>query len=421
VVESSDLEGATVTAALTRGLGRSYGDASLPAEADDIVVQSPTADRILACDPETGVLRAEAGLSLREINRLFLARGWFSPVSPGTQFVTLGGMVAADVHGKNHHVAGTFGRHVRSLLLRVADGRIVNCSAEVERDLFLATIGGMGLTGHILEVECALERAETPWIWGESRRCSSLDEVVEGLRSSRDWPYTVAWLDTLAGGRSFGRGILMRGRWAHADEAASAPPEPRRALAVPVEAPSWVLSGGSIRVFNALYYRRPMQPAGGTVHPEAFFYPLDAIERSNLLYGRRGFTQYQCVVPHGTDHAPARSVLELARSRGVASFLTVLKDFGEQGPGLLSFPMKGLTLTLDLPLRSDTAETVSALNGLVTDLGGRIYLAKDALTTADEFSRMEPRLPAWQEVRRRWDPNLRVRSALSRRLLDGHS
>lgn len=415
---SEDLAASTAGAVLTRGLGRSYGDASLPAAPGDVVAESWLADRLLAFDPVTGVLRAEAGLSLLEINRLFLPRGWFPPVTPGTQFVTLGGMVAADVHGKNHHCAGSFGEHVRSLVLRLADGRVVACSNELEPELFRATLGGMGLTGHILEVEFTLERIPSPWIWSESERHGSLEAVATALQTGRDWPFTMAWLDTLAGGRHLGRGIVIKGRWARPGEAPATPPRFRRAATVPFQAPDWLLSPMSLRAFNTAYYwRHLVRVRRGPVHPQAFFYPLDAVERWNLLYGRRGLTQYQCLVPHAPDHGPIRQVVELARSLGVASFLTVLKDFGPAGRGLLSFPAPGLTLTLDLPVRPNTAAVVARLNRLVAELGGRVYLAKDAFSSAEDFRRLEPRLDEWQRVRRRWDPEGRLRSAQSVRLL----
>ena len=202
------------------GLGRSYGDSSLPARADLPVAETIQADRLLSFDPDSGLLRAEAGASLLDLNRFFLRRGWFVPVSPGTQFVTLGGMVASDVHGKNHHVDGCFGQHVTRLTLQVADGRILECSEDCERELFLATIGGMGLTGHILDVEFSMKAIPSPWILGESERIDNLDTMVAGLKNAaRDWPMTVGWVDCLARGDNLGRGILMKGRWAAPDEA----------------------------------------------------------------------------------------------------------------------------------------------------------------------------------------------------------
>ncbi len=422
LVQSEDLLAITRGAALSRGLGRAYGDAALPATPRDVIAQTTLADRLLAFDSATGVLRAEAGASLLDLNRLLLPRGWFTPVTPGTQFVTLGGMVAADVHGKNHHQAGSFGEHLVALKVRVADGRVVECSDAIERELFRATIGGMGLTGHILEVELRMMAVPSPWIWSESERIPNLDAMIDGLRqAAHEWPFTVGWIDCLTRGAGLGRGILFKGRWAErAAETVGggAPPAFRRMLRIPFELPEWVLARWSVRLFNTAYYWRHLaRVRRGRVHPQPFFYPLDAIERWNLLYGRHGFTQYQCVVPHAEGHGPTRRLLDLVASRGTASFLTVIKDFGAEGKGMLSFPRPGITLTFDIPVRSGTAALVAEFNRLVRAEGGRVYLAKDALTTAEDFLAMEPRLAAWQRVRRQWDPGRTLRSAQSVRLM----
>lgn len=404
-------------ARLTRGLGRSYGDATLPV-AGDPVAEGRFADRLLSFDPDSGVLRAEAGLSLHELNRLFLDRGWGVPVSPGTQFVTLGGMVAADVHGKNHHMAGCFGRHVRSLRMLLADGAVLDCSRERHRDLFLATLGGMGLTGHVLEVEFALEPLPSPWIHAESFRVGDLDELLERLQeSSAGWPFTAAWVDCLDA-RSLGRGVIHRGRWAWPDEAPATPPRARRRIDVPFTAPDQALGRWSLRAFNAAYWRvHPRNPAPGPVAPVTFFYPLDAIGHWNRLYGRRGFTQYQFVVPREAGAPAVRRVLETFVRHGGTSFLSVVKDCGPEGQGLLSFPRSGTSVALDLPFGPDTRRLVDALDAAVIEAGGRIYLAKDALTRREHFLAMEPRLDAWLEVKERWDPQCRLRSALWDRLL----
>lgn len=425
-VRSEDLERLTAGAVLTRGLGRSYGDSSLPPPGCTEVAASPLADRILGFDPSTGRLRAEAGLSLLEMNRLLLSRGWFTPVSPGTQYVTLGGMVAADVHGKNHHLDGTFGRHVESLRLRLAEGEIVECSRTERPDLFRATLGGMGLTGHILEVEVGLRRIPSPWIVQESERFHRLDAFLSALKTaSRDWPYTVGWIDALTRGRKMGRGILNRGRWATADEAREKAPDrvpaPKRRLRVPFELPGWVLSRAAVRVFNTAYYHlHPPRMRRRVVHPESFFYPLDAVLHWNRVYGRRGLTQYQCVLPEPGSTDRARRFLERLtglRKLGGASFLCVIKDCGEEGEGLLSFPRPGVSLALDLPVRDTTEELVARLDELVIAEGGRIYLAKDAFTTAEHFRAMEPRLPEFERVRAKYDPEGRLASAQSVRVL----
>ena len=429
-VRSEDLERITAGAVLTRGLGRSYGDSSLPPPSPSpenrVVAATPLADRILAFDEAKGRLRAEAGLSLLEMNRLLLPRGWFTPVSPGTQYVTLGGMVAADVHGKNHHVDGTFGRHVERLRMRLAGrdeaGPIVSCSREERPDLFRATLGGMGLTGHILEVEMRMRRIPSPWILQESERHGRLADFLSALKTaSRDWPYTVGWIDGLSRGSKMGRGILNRGRWAEPGEAPRRPPAPRRRLTVPFELPGFVLSRPTIRAFNTLYFHaHPRRMRRRIVPPESFFYPLDAVLHWNRMYGPRGFTQYQCVLPEPGSTERARRFLERLTGLdrlGGASFLCVVKDCGEEGEGLLSFPRPGVSIALDLPVRDTTAELVARLDELVIEEGGRIYLAKDAFTTGERYRAMEPRLPEFERVRARYDPEGRIRSAQSVRVL----
>lgn len=341
------------------------------------------------------------------------------PVTPGTQFVTLGGAVASDVHGKNHHVAGTIGRHVLSLAVLVANGSVVRCSRTEYPDLFWATIGGMGLTGTILEVELHLDAIPSPWIWQESFRVPNIDAYIDGLKESADaWPMTMGWIDCLSRGSALGRGILMRGRWATKDEAPSHDPAPKRRLTLPAVFPSWAINDFTVSWFNRLYFWKQIPShKRGIQHPDSFFYPLDALWKWNRVYGPAGFTQYQCVLPNEAGRGAARRFLELLTSRGGASFLCVIKDCGPQGDGILSFPMPGISIAIDFPIRRNTAELVAALNDFVTREGGRIYLTKDTLSTAAQFAAMEPRLAAFSAVRDAWDPNRRFRSAQSVRLL----
>ena len=391
-----------------------------PLGRDFPVANTTLADRLLGFDPTSGFLRAEAGVSLGRLNRVFLRRGWFVPVSPGTQFVTLGGMIASDVHGKNHHVDGCFGQHVRSIKLRVADRRIVECSETSQRELFLATIGGMGLTGHILEAEFAMRQIPSPWIWGQSERIADLDHMVAGLKEAAgQWPMTVGWVDCLARGSKLGRGILMKGRWAAREDAPELSPSPKHRFRVPFQFPSAVLCRASMKAFNLAYYWKHIpRVRQGVLHPEAFFYPLDVLDDWNLIYGRRGLTQYQCVLPHADDNGPARRFLELFVSTGGTAFLCVIKDCGAEGRGMLSFPRPGVSIALDFPIHAEKTQTlVDRLNELVIAEGGRIYLAKDTFTRPEHFRAMEPRLAAFNAVRRQWDPQVRIRSAQSVRLL----
>lgn len=416
---SEDLAAITVDVPLSRGLGRSYGDASLPARGDDRVAGSVLADRILAFDPDSGILRAEAGFSLREIVRLFLPRGFFTPVSPGTQYVTLGGMVAADIHGKNHHRDGCFGQHVTSIRMRVADGRIIDCSPTKERDLFRATVGGMGLTGHILEVAVRLKRVPSPWIVFESVRLPDIDAYVAALKEAgTTWPQTVGFIDCTKGGRHLGRGILIKGRWAERNEAPPQPPAPKRTRSIPFDLPSGLVNRLSVKLFNTFtYWKHFALVRKGIIHPESYFYPLDKLLHWNRCYGRRGMTQYQCVLPMDAGSDVARRFLELMRARRAASPVCVIKDCGPEGIGLLSFPRPGISIAVDFPVGDGTQALVDALNEFVVREGGRVYLAKDAFTRPEHFRAMEPRLGEWEAIRRRWDPGKKFRSRQSVRVL----
>ena len=405
---------------IARGLGRAYGDAAMPGAPGGLVLECVRADRILAFEGDTGRLTCEAGLSLAEVLRVFVPRGWFPPVTPGTKFVTVGACVACDVHGKNHHRDGSFGRFVERLVLITADGRRVECGPALERELFLATVGGMGLTGLIVEVTLKLRRVESPWIVLETVGVEGLEAMLAGLkRSADDWPYTVGWIDCLARDRAVGRGVLMRGRHATPMEAAGRRWPRGLPLRVPVDAPEWLLNPLFMRGFNYLYYRLH----GGSlrrrvVSYDRFFYPLDAVGGWNRLYGRRGFLQYQCVLPRAAGPRPVATLLERLGVAGAASFLAVIKDCGPASDAYLSFPMEGTTLALDLPNRGAVTEAlVHDLNRTVIEHGGRVYLAKDAVTRAEDFARMMPRLAEWRAVRDRWDPGHRFRSAQSVRLL----
>lgn len=418
---SENLERLTDGAVLSRGLGRAYGDSACPPADRPEVATTVLADRILSFDEESGILRGEAGLSLRELNRLYMPRKWFTPVTPGTQFVTLGGMVAADIHGKNHHVEGCFGAHVTSLLLRVADGRLVECSPEVEPDLFWATVGGMGLTGHILEVAFRMQRIPSPWIDAESYRVPDIDRFIDGLKeSAASWPMTMGWIDCRSTGPNLGRGILYRGRWADPKDAPSEPPRPKRRVSVPFKLPDWFLNRGTVVAFNELMYRAHIpEKRAGIRHPEDFFYPLDKVLHWNRMYGPKGFTQYQCVLPESAGRGSARRFLEHLTQDlgGASSFLCVIKDCAAENRGMLSFPMPGISIAMDIACDDRTQALVDALNELVIEMGGRIYLAKDAFTRPEHFRAMEPRLERWTEVRRKWDPELSLRSAQSVRIL----
>jgi decaprenylphospho-beta-D-ribofuranose 2-oxidase len=415
---AEDLEALSRGAVLARGLGRSYGDSSLPARPEDRVVGTRLADRILAFSPDAGVLRAEAGFSLAALNHFSIPRGYFTPVTPGTKFVTLGGMVASDVHGKNHHRAGCFGAHVRSLRVRLADDRVIDCSPQREPELFWGTVGGMGLLGHILEVEVALQKIASPWIVMESVRVANIDEYLAGLAEAAPrWPMTMGWIDCLSRGKSLGRGILMAGRWAEPHEAPPTPPPDVRLKPAPPELPNWAINPLTTSLFNFAYYWRHLRRRKQTVMPyEPFFYPLDAISEWNRVYGPRGFTQYQCVLPRQAGPAAVRAFMELLAASGAASPLCVIKDCGPEGQGVLSFPQEGTSVAVDMAVSADTPAIVARLNDFVISTGGRIYLSKDRFTTPEHFRAMEPRLDRFLQLRAKWDPQRRLRSAQSVRL-----
>lgn len=418
-VLAENLERATQGAVLCRGLGRSYGDSSLPADPSDRIVNARLANRILSFDLESGRLRAEAGLTLADLNRIFLPRGWFTPVTPGTKFVTLGGMVASDVHGKNHHIDGCFGAHVLGLRMRLADDRIVECGPSENADLFDATVGGMGLLGHILEVEVALRPIASPWILMESQRVGGIDEFLSALgQAATQWPMTMGWIDCLHRGSGMGRGILMAGRWATPEEAPAEPPREPSPLAVPFDFPGWALNDATVGIFNTAYYWRHVEQRARTIiAPDPFFYPLDAVHDWNRVYGKRGFTQYQCVVPRAAGAPGVRAFMDLLTRLGGASPLCVIKDCGPQGRGLLSFPLEGTSIAVDMPVTPDIQRIVDSLNELIIEMKGRIYLTKDRFTRPEHFRAMEPRLERFQAARATWDPQRRLRSAQSRRLL----
>ncbi len=406
---------------IARGNGRAYGDAALnPA----LTLSMRGMDRMRAFDSETGLLDCEAGASLADILKTFMPRGWFPPVVPGTKFVTVGGMIAADVHGKNHHRDGAFGAHVEALTLATADGRIRECSRTENADLFHATCGGMGLTGVILSARFRLRRIETAFVKAETVAARDLDETMAVFEESRDWPCSVAWIDCLARGAKRGRALVTRGafmeRGALPRRLASAPlcRPAEGGFAVPVDAPSAALNRFSIGAFNALHYRWGRARGGAhPVHADRFFFPLDRIGAWNRLYGRGGFVQYQCVLPKAESRSGLAALLDRIAAAGGGSFLAVLKLFGSVGDGLLSFPMEGYTLALDFPMRARTPALLDALDAIAHERGGRVYLAKDACCTPERIRRGYPRLDAFAAIRAAAAVSpTRFESALSRRL-----
>ena len=395
---------------IARGNGRAYGDAALQPQG---TLDYRPCDRLLDFDAATGTLTCEAGVLLADILTTFMPRGWFPPVTPGTKFVTVGGMVAADVHGKNHHGAGSFGRHVLSLDLLHANGETVTCSATEHSDLFAATCGGMGLTGIILRATFRLIPIATRYIRQTTIRTPTLAATMDAFEQNRAATYSVAWIDCLSGGTARGRGIVTLGEHAAVtdlkDSAAPLVAKPRRRRTVPFDLPALALNGFSVRAFNALYYRLP-RSAQNIVDYDPFFYPLDALHDWNRIYGKRGFLQYQCVLPLVASRAGMAELLTAIGASGQGSFLAVLKLLGPAA-GPLSFPMEGYTLALDFPVRDGVFDLLDRLDAITQAHGGRVYLAKDARAQPGAIIAGYPRLAEFQQAR-----DARFASLLSERL-----
>lgn len=405
---------------VARGLGRSYGDAALNAGAG--VVACERLNRFIAFDPETDALECEAGVSLAEIVRHFLPRGYFLPVTPGTKFVTLGGAIAADVHGKNHHRDGTIANFVEEFTLLTPAGEVLTCSPARNADVFWATVGGMGLTGVILTAKLRLRRVETAYVLVDYQKARNLEEALALFaESDEQYQYSVAWIDCLAGGGEMGRAVLMRGNHA---PASALPPRVRDPLAlprkgwrgVPVDAPSGLLNRFTVAAFNAVYYGRHRDVRGQAVDLETFFYPLDSIHHWNRMYGRRGFVQYQVALPLESGPQGLTELLRRLAGSRRPSFLAVLKRFGPANPGLLSFPFQGYTLALDLPVAPGLVPFLHQLDRVVLQHGGRVYLAKDAVLTPESFAAMYPNLERFRQVKARLDPQGLLSSSLARRV-----
>ena len=395
-------------AGIAHGMGRSYGDVCLNPEG--VLWRATGLDHLLAFDPASGRLTCEAGVLLRDIQQLMIPRGWILPVTPGTQLITIGGAIANDVHGKNHHLLGSFGDHVQRIKLIRTTGEIIECGPDLRPEWFSATVGGLGLTGVILEAEIQLRRIAGPWLETETLPYADLGEFFRLADASEaGWEHTVSWIDCMSGS---GRGLFMRGN--PTDKSGLAEPGDRR-LSMPIVPPVSLVNRLSLKPFNIAYFNLKKRQTGRALtHYVPFFYPLDNLLNWNRMYGPKGFFQYQCVVPREAGQDAVHAMLrEIARS-GDGSFLAVLKTFGNRQPvGLLSFPRPGVTLALDFPNRGErTLRLFERLDAVVRDAGGRIYMAKDARMPRDLFESGYPRLSEFLKYR---DPG--ISSGLSRRLM----
>lgn len=378
---------------LPYGLGRSYGDVCLNDQGT--LLETEALNHLIHFDPETGVLDCEAGVRLSELLEIFVPRGWFPPVVPGTRHVTVGGALANDIHGKNHHRAGTFGAHVLGFELVRSNGERLFCSPEQNSVLYRATVGGLGLTGLVTWLRIQLKPIPGAWMEVEHVPFLGLEEFCAVSRASDEaYEYTVAWVDCVSG--KAGRGIFIRGNHAPAAKQKKFRPPPS-AFQIPFEVPAFLVNRVTMSAMNEMYFRLKSRRSQVSLSPyPPFFFPLDALENWNRLYGPKGFLQYQCVVPEGNT-AALEAILERTRSNGMGSFLAVLKRFGSKpSPGLMSFPIPGLTLALDFPVREPVFTLLNELDEIVTAAGGRVYPAKDARMSAAHFRKFFPQLEEFQ-------------------------
>ncbi|MDD4736837.1 MAG: FAD-binding oxidoreductase [Kiritimatiellae bacterium] len=401
---------------IARGLGRCYGDSAL----SETILSTESCNNLLAFDSEKGILTCEAGVSLANILDVFTPRGWFLPVTPGTKFVTIGGAIAADVHGKS---SGSFCDYVLSMQVMKADGEILTCSKTENAEFFETTRGGMGLTGLILQATIQLIPVETAYIREETVQCKDLDSVMDLFDHMGKWTYSVAWIDCVATGKNMGRSVMMRGE--HARRADLVNSTQRRdplnfhglpKLDVPIMFPNFALNNLSVKAFNMAYYHKcPKGAHEHIVNYDAFFYPLDFVNNWNRIYGRRGFTQYQFLLPMESSYEGLPVLLEKISSCGLGSFLAVLKKFGPH-ESFISFPKPGYFLALDFPITKKLFALLDEFDKLVLKYGGRLYLAKDVRMKPEMFFKGYENADTFCERIKQWDPQQKFQSLQSRRL-----
>ncbi len=405
---------------IPRGLGRCYGDSSLSSH----ILSTLKFNRFLHFDREQGVLRCQSGLSFDEILKVIVPAGWFLPVTPGTKFVTLGGAIAADVHGKNHHSEGSFSTHLQTLTLLAPGGRVYVCSRTEHPEIFWATIGGMGLTGVILEGTFKLKKIETAYIVEESTKTKNVDELYRLFEQSMHFTYSVAWIDCLAKGKNLGKGILLNGEHAKVadltkDAQRNAPltlPKKLK-LSVPFKLPSFTINRLTVKAFNTAFYAKAKSGLHQhVVDYDKYFYPLDGIVGWNRVYGKKGFAQYQFALPPERSYDGMVKILEEISKAGMPSFVSVLKYFGKSETGPLSFPMEGYMLALDFPITDRLFGFLDRLDAIVVDCGGRIYLTKDSRMKPEILQKGYPRLPEFLKIKAELDGGRVMQSLQSKRL-----
>jgi len=398
------------TALISRGLGRSYGDSSL----NSIVLETSRLDHFISLNMQTGVLNCQAGVSINAILDLVVPKGWFMPVTPGTSYVTVGGAIASDVHGKNHHIGGSFSQHLISFELLLGSGEKVTVTPSGMPDLFRATCGGMGLTGVILLATFQLIPIQSSFISQGTIRANSLEEVCELFEANTLSTYSVAWVDCLAKGKQMGRSLLMLGEHS-VNGGLDLGSQPKKSL--PIDMPNWVLNPYSIKAFNFFYFHKSIfSPQKIDLPYQPYFYPLDAINNWNRLYGKNGFIQYQFVVPKAVGVKGLKRILDVISKSNKGSFLAVLKVFGKGNENYLSFPMEGYSLALDFKMEPGIVDLVKRLDSMVLEMCGRVYLTKDALMSEQMFKSTYPQWQIFEEVRAKYGAIGRFTSNQSRRL-----
>lgn len=403
---------------IPRGNGRCYGDASL----GEKMLCSLSFDHVLSFDTQQGIFECESGVMLDQVLDIIVPKGWFLPVTPGTKFITVGGAIASDIHGKNHHVDGSFCDHVIDIDIMLPSGEIITCSPAIHPDLFEATRGGMGLTSVILRAKFQLKKISTSFIHQIQVKAANLHELLELFHEYKGYTYTMSWIDCLKGGKNFGRSILMAGEHADPDELSEKQrknmlkPYSDTMFTFPVDLPSFVLNQYSVKAFNFLYYQKNIKKYIQNIIPyDPFFYPLDKILEWNKGYGENGFLQYQFVLPMEASEQGMIDILNRINRKGMGSFLAVFKVFGKQD-GLISFPLEGCTLALDFPVRQDLFPFLDELDQVVLDYGGRLYLTKDARMKPEIFWKSYSGATKFHELVKKYNPDYKFRSLQSDRL-----
>ncbi len=405
---------------IARGLGRSYGDSSL--NKNGVVAESILMNRFISFDEETGILKCEAGVTYKDLLDTFVIRGWFPAVTPGTKYVTMGGAIASDVHGKNHHNVGSFSSFLISFKILVASGEILECSRSLNSDLFWATVGGMGLTGFILEAEIQMKKINSPYLTNRSIKLKNMDELFDKLEEyDKDYHYSVAWMDIVASGKNYGRNVLLLGNHADGNELndklklRSSKKYIEKKISVPFEVPFATLNKVSITLFNSAFYMAAKNKVE-FVHYDKYFYPLDFILNWNHIYSKSGLIQYQLNIPETNGKEAIDKILKKVVAFGGGSFLAVLKKMGDQD-GILSFPFKGYTLSMDFPVKKGVIEMCRVLDEIVVEYGGRNYLTKDSILDEKTFKQMYNGLwEKWMKIKMKYDPDNKFTSDQAGRL-----